>query len=143
MPNSPIAIRLRHSPGFAAECHGWCYLDPFSLGEDSLQWAVRLPKAGPRQVAIRWSDQSDTIRVGIPGKKIGETDRDFLRSKVRWMFRADEDFSEFWAYLGISPKTPQKEVERVMAKHYGHWGRFAYLAYKFERVFAKENYVDC
>ena len=30
-----------------------------------------------------------------------------------------------------------------MAKRYGHWGRFAYFAYKFERVFAKENYVDC
>ena len=51
--------------------------------------------------------------------------------------------SEVRAYLGISSKASQKEVERVVAKRYGHWGRFAYLAYKFERVFAKENYVDC
>ncbi|MEI8375622.1 MAG: hypothetical protein WCJ35_22605 [Planctomycetota bacterium] len=51
--------------------------------------------------------------------------------------------SEVRAYLGISAKASQKEVERIAAKRYGHWGRFTYLAYKFERVFAKENYVDC
>jgi len=51
--------------------------------------------------------------------------------------------SEVRAYLGISTKASQKEVERVAAKRYAHWGRFAYLAYKFERVFARENYVDC
>ena len=298
MPNSPITIRLRHDPGFTAWSHGWAYLPPFSEDGDYLRWAVRLPKGGARQVGIRWSDKTNTIRVGIPGRKIGETDREFVRAKVRWMFRADEDFTEFWglcrghailrqcksmrtgallrcptvfedvvktictinahwrntkrmvenlcrmfgeacpgngesftfpgpdrvagasvqdlqgaklgfraryvsefarrvvdgdldldawcmeqdtnvlratvlgvkgigsyaanhllmllghydqvpcdsevrAYLGLSPKIPQKEVERIMAKRYGHWGRFAYLAYKFERVFAKENYVGC
>ncbi len=297
MPNSPITIRLRHSPGFAAECHGWCYLAPFALGENSLQWAVYLPKGGPRQVGLHWSDASDTVRIKVPGRRIGAADRDFLRGAVRWMFRADEDFQEFWrlcrghavlrqckslrtgpllrcstvfedvvktictinahwrntkrmvenlcrmfgepcpggeaftfpgperlaaasdrdlqaaklgfraryvgefarrvadgdldleawrqepdtatlraavrsvkgvgsyaanhllmllghydqipcdsevrAYLGISSKTPQREVERIAAQRYGHWGRFAYLAYKFERVFAKRNYVDC
>jgi 3-methyladenine DNA glycosylase/8-oxoguanine DNA glycosylase len=51
--------------------------------------------------------------------------------------------SEVRTYLGLSARTSQKDVERVAAKRYGHWGRFAYLAYKFERVFAKENYVDC
>ena len=51
--------------------------------------------------------------------------------------------SEVRSYLGLSPTIPQKEVERIMATRYGYWGRFAYLAYKFERVFAKENYVDC
>jgi N-glycosylase/DNA lyase len=298
MPNSPITIRLRHDPGFTAWSHGWAYLDPFSEDGDYLRWAARLPKAGPRYLSIRWSDVSNTIRIGIPGTKIGEADREFIRAKVRWMFRADEDFSEFWglcrghpvlrqcksirtgallrcstvfedvvktictinahwrntkrmvenlcrmfgepcpgdgeaftfptpeklaaasarelqdaklgfraqrigefarrvvggdldldawcrekdtdalretvltvkgignyaanhllmllghydqipcdsevrAYLGISVKASQKEVERVAAKRYGHWGRFTYLAYKFERVFAKENYVDC
>ena len=29
-----------------------------------------------------------------------------------------------------------------MAKRDGHWGRYAYLAFKFERVFVKRNYVD-
>ncbi len=51
--------------------------------------------------------------------------------------------SEVRTYLGISAKASQKEVERLAAKRYGHWGRFTYLAYKFQRVFSKENYVDC
>jgi hypothetical protein len=42
----------------------------------------------------------------------------------------------------MSPKAAQKEVERAAAKRYGHWGRYAYLAYKFERVFKRLNYVD-
>jgi 3-methyladenine DNA glycosylase/8-oxoguanine DNA glycosylase len=298
MSNSPITIRLRHNPSFVAWSHGWAYLAPFSEDGDYLRLALRLPKAGPRHVAIRWSEQTDTIRVGVPGRKSGEADRDFIRSRVRWMFRADEDFTEFWAlcrgqgvlrhckanrtgallrcptvfedavktictinahwrntkrmvenlcqmfgeacpgdgeaftfptlkklavasarelqdaklgfraqrvgefarrvvggdldldawcmekntdalratvlgvkgignyatnhllmllghydqipcdsevraYPGISAKASQKEVERVAARRYGHWGRFTYLAYKFERVFARENYVDC
>jgi hypothetical protein len=89
-------VRLRHSPGFTAWSHGWAYLPPFSDDGDYLRWAVSLPKAGPRQVSLRWSDESNTIRVGIPGRKIGEADRQFVREKVRWMFRADEDFTEFW-----------------------------------------------
>jgi hypothetical protein len=50
--------------------------------------------------------------------------------------------SEVREYLGISPKAAQKEVERFAAKRYGRWGRLAYLAYKFERVFRQRNYVD-
>jgi N-glycosylase/DNA lyase len=50
--------------------------------------------------------------------------------------------SEVRQYLGASPKAAQKEVERTAAKRYGKWGRFAYLAYKFERVFRRLNYVD-
>ncbi len=50
--------------------------------------------------------------------------------------------SEVREYLGLSPKADQKEVERAAAKRYGHWGRYAYLAYKFERVFKRLNYVD-
>jgi hypothetical protein len=50
--------------------------------------------------------------------------------------------SEVWAYLGISPKASQKEVERAAAKRYGHWGKYCFLAYKFERVFKRMNYVD-
>ena len=45
-------------------------------------------------------------------------------------------------YLGMSPKASQKEVEQAVAKRYGRWGRFAFLAHKFERVFKKLNYVD-
>jgi hypothetical protein len=45
-------------------------------------------------------------------------------------------------YLGMSSKAAQKEVERAAVKRYGHWGRFTFLAFKFERVFLKRNYVD-
>jgi hypothetical protein len=96
MPTPPLTIRLRHSPAFAAQSHGWCRLAPFSLDGDCLDWAVRLPRAGARRVSIRWSDRSDALRVAVPGRRIRESDREFLRSRVRWMFRADEDFSEFW-----------------------------------------------
>lgn len=297
MPNPPLTIRLRHSPSFAAQSHGWCRLAPFSLDGDRMDWAVRLPKGGARRVSIRWSDRSDAVRIVVPGRQIGESDREFLRSRVQWMFRADEDFGEFWElcrghavlrhcrsertgallrcatvfedvvktmttvncswtntklmvtnlcrmfgepcagdgeaftfptperlavvtvddlkaaklgfraryilefvrrvvdgdldldvwcrerdsealrssllgvkgvgsyaanhllmllghydqipcdsevreYLGMSPKAAQKEVERAAVKRYGHWGQFAFLAFKFERVFKRLNYVD-
>jgi 3-methyladenine DNA glycosylase/8-oxoguanine DNA glycosylase len=297
MPTPPLTIRVRHSPAFTAKSHGWCRLAPFSIDGDRLDWAVRLPKGGARRVTIRWSGRSDVVQVAVSGRKIGEADRDFLRSRVRWMFRADEDFTEFWElcrghavlrhakskrtgallrcatvfedvvkticttncswwntklmvanlcrmfgepcpddgeaftfptperlaavtlddlkeaklgfraryiaelacrvvgcdldldawcrgsdpdalrtallgvkgvgsyganhllmllghygnipcdsevrnYLEVSPKAAQKEVERAAAKRYGHWGRWCYLAYKFERVFVKKNYVD-
>ena len=50
--------------------------------------------------------------------------------------------SEVRDYLGVPPKAAQKEVERAAARRYGHWGRYCFLAYKFERVFARRNYVD-
>jgi 3-methyladenine DNA glycosylase/8-oxoguanine DNA glycosylase len=50
--------------------------------------------------------------------------------------------SEVREYLGVSPKAVPKEVERAAAKRYGHWGRYCFLAYKFERVFRRLNYVD-
>ena len=45
-------------------------------------------------------------------------------------------------YLGMSPKASQKELEQAVVERYGHWERFAFLAFKFERVFTKRNYVD-
>ncbi len=297
MPNLPFTIRLRHSPGFAAQSHGWCRLALFSLDGDRLDWAVRLPKCGARRVTIGWSGRSDMVRIEIPGRKIGKADREFLWSRVRWMFCANEDFGEFWElcrghavlrhcrskrtgallrcatvfedvvkticttncswsnttlmvsnlcrmfgepcpgdgeaftfptperlaaaslddlkaaklgfraryilelarrvvdgdidldawcretdpdalrssllgvkgvgsyaanhllmllghygeipcdsevreYFGVSSKAAQKEVERAAAKRYGHWGKWCYLAYKFERVFKRLNYMD-
>ena len=52
MPNPPLTIRLRHSPAFAAQSHGWCRLAPFSLDGDRMDWAVRLPKGGARRVTM-------------------------------------------------------------------------------------------
>ena len=71
MPHPPLTIRLRHSPAFAARAHGWCYLAPFDIDGDSLDWAVRLPKGGARRVTIRWSDSSDAVRVVVPGRSCG------------------------------------------------------------------------
>lgn len=297
MANSPLVIHLKHSPAFAAASHGWCRLAPFTFGGNHLHWAVRLPRRGACMVRIGWSHESNTVRVAIPGRRIGDEDRNFLRSRVRWMFRADESFQEFWdlcrdhavlkhcplqrtgallrcatvfedlvktictvncswantklmvsnlcrrfgepcaeaseaftfpsieriaaaseeelkaakvgfrarylrelscrivageldldawccesdthalrpkilgvkgvgsyaanhllmllghydqipcdsvvrEYLGMSPKADAKVVERAAAKRYGHWGRFTFLAYKFERVFTRQNYVD-
>ena len=41
--------------------------------------------------------------------------------------------SEVRAYLGISAKASARDVERRAAKRDGRWGRYAFLAYKFER----------
>lgn len=297
MPMSSFTVHLRHSPAFTVQSHGWCHLAPFFQDGNRLDWATRLPRAGVRRVSVRWSEKADALRVAVSGRKIGEADREFVRSRVRWMFRADEDFSGFWElcrghavlrhcgtrrtgallrcatvfedvvkticttncswwntklmvtnlcrmfgeacagdgdsftfptperlaeasekdlkeaklgfraryvgefarrvaegeldpgawcqeadsnvlrssllgvkgigpyganhllvllghygdipcdsevreYLGVPPKTAQREVERVAARRYGRWGRYAYLAYKFERVFIKRNYVD-
>ena len=62
-PHLPLTIRLRHSPAFAARSHGWCYLGPFEIDGDRLDWAIRLPKGGARRVSVRWSDGSDAVRV--------------------------------------------------------------------------------
>ena len=67
MPTPPLIIRLRHSPAFAAQSHGWCRLAPFDIDGDRMDWAVRLPKGGARQVTIGWSGKSDALRVTIPG----------------------------------------------------------------------------
>ncbi len=263
-----------------------------------MRWAISLPKGGPRCLTLTWSNVARTLRIAIPGRRVGQAGRKFLRDKVRWMFRADEDFAEFWtlcrshpalrhcastkrgallrspsvfedvvktlctinchwrntermvanlcqwfgepcpgdgqvytfptphrlaaasdrelqqvrlgfraawvrqfarrvvdgeldldawsrqqdpealraavlgvqgigsyaanhmlmllghyeaipcdsavrAYLGISPKASQRELERRAAKRYARWGKYAYLAYMFERVFLKRNDVDC
>ena len=126
MPNSLIIIRLRHSPGFTAWSHGWAYLAPFTEDGDYLRWAALLPDAGARDVSLRWSDESNTVRVGIPGEKIGETDRQFIRGQVRWMFRADEDFSEFWGSVPGPRRLASMQVDadrRAVALPDGFRGR--------------------
>ena len=68
MPSPPLVIRLRHSPAFAARSHGWCYLSPFDIDGDRLEWAVRLPKGGARRVSVRWPNRPDAVRVAVPGR---------------------------------------------------------------------------
>ena len=59
------------------------------LGGESAEW--RFPAAcDPPVGEFRY------LQVGVPGRKIEEADREFIRERVRWMFRADEDFQEFW-----------------------------------------------
>ena len=51
--------------------------------------------------------------------------------------------SEVRTYLGLPPTTHQKTVEREVVNRYQRWGKYAFLAYKFERVLRHNNYVDC
>jgi hypothetical protein len=71
-------------------------LAPFAWHDDRLHRVVRLPKVGPRRVALAWSTKARTVRVAIVGQRIGKTGLQSLRGQVPWMLRADEDFSEFW-----------------------------------------------
>ena len=122
MPTPSLVIRLRHSPAFAAQSHGWCRLAPFALDGDRMDWAVRLPKGGARRVSIRWSDRSDALRVAVPGRRIAEADREFLRSRVRWMFRADEDFGEFWELCRDAASFGHRRTVRLCVD----WGYASY-----------------
>ena len=76
MPNPPLTIRLRHSPAFAAQSHGWGYIDPFSIDGNRMDWAVRLPKGGTRrveQVGCRAGHRPRSAewrrRPGVPAEK--------------------------------------------------------------------------
>jgi 3-methyladenine DNA glycosylase/8-oxoguanine DNA glycosylase len=51
--------------------------------------------------------------------------------------------SEVCAYLGFPSRTNPKVIQRAIEKRYGRWGKFAFLAFKFERHFRNCNYVDC
>lgn len=44
--------------------------------------------------------------------------------------------SEVCSYLGFPPKTQAAVLERTVQKRYRRWGKYAFLAYKFERVLA-------
>jgi 3-methyladenine DNA glycosylase/8-oxoguanine DNA glycosylase len=50
--------------------------------------------------------------------------------------------SEVCSYLGLPPGTDSRKVERLAAERYGAFGKYAFLAYKFERVLKNRNYVD-
>ena len=50
--------------------------------------------------------------------------------------------SEVCAWLGLPPRTSAREVQRLMEERYAQWGEYAYLAYKFERILTRHNYVD-
>ena len=50
--------------------------------------------------------------------------------------------SEVRAYLGLPPGASARETQRVVEARYGDWGEHAFLAYKFERVLRRQNYVD-
>ena len=138
MPNSPIAIRLRHSPASPPNVTAGATSIRFPLAKILCNGRFVCPKLVPaRSPSAGPISQTPSASASRERRSVRQT---AISSAARSAgCSADEDFSEFWAYLGISPKTPEKEVERVMAKRYGHWGRFAYLAYKFEpRVCERE-----
>jgi N-glycosylase/DNA lyase len=78
--------------------HAWSHLAPLSLDDDgNLNWVCRLPVAGVRVVHVRWNDRSLTVTATVDGVDLDESDCNFIRERLRWMFRADEDFTPFWA----------------------------------------------
>ena len=51
--------------------------------------------------------------------------------------------SEVCAYLGFPSRTKPSVLETAIRRRYGRWGKYAFLAFKFERHFQNSNYVDC
>jgi len=50
--------------------------------------------------------------------------------------------SEVCAYLGFPPGTDPKKLERAIERRYRRWGKYAFLAFKFERMRQRNYRVD-
>lgn len=88
-------VRLKHNPDLAVSAHGWSNLVPFTRGVNELRWLTDTPIDGPRFVRVRWKKSSDNLRIAVDESVDAET-RQFIRSSIRWMFRAEEDYEPFW-----------------------------------------------
>ena len=93
---SALAVTLPHDAELALQAHGWPLLSPMTLGEDRLLWRAGLPVAGARQVEVRWGTRASRVTVRVPGLDLDRRDHAYLRERVRWMFRGEEDFRPFW-----------------------------------------------
>lgn len=93
---SVLAVALPHNAKLALQAHGWPLLSPMTLGEDRLLWRAVLPVAGARQVEVRWGAGVSRVTVRVSGLDLDRCDRAYLRERVRWMFRGEEDFRPFW-----------------------------------------------
>ena len=96
MQSAKFTTSLRHNPTSAIYGHGWPRLYPFESSGRTLTWTMILPQNIAADVALRWSDRTYRLRVHVSAKKISDSHIRFIRSRVRWMFRADERFDGFW-----------------------------------------------
>ena len=103
--SAPVEIQLKHDPHLAVISHGWASLAPLHRKDDySLLWYVVLPDAGPSCVNVSWKGQHSRVRASLRSRRnISSVDRTFLRAALRWMFRADESFADFWNACKKSP----------------------------------------
>jgi 3-methyladenine DNA glycosylase/8-oxoguanine DNA glycosylase len=90
-----IPIKLHHNPRETIRSHGWVLLAPFDFDDDRLTWAMNLPQSGPTLCRLELDSNSDAV-ILVTNQKTSEVDVEAQISAVRRMFRADEDFSEFW-----------------------------------------------
>ena len=97
MKSVEFTVCLRHNPASAIYGHGWPRLYPFESSGRNLLWTMILPRNRPADVNLRWSDRTFRIRVCINALSLRHSDVDFVRARVRWMFRANERFDAFWS----------------------------------------------
>ena len=100
-----VEFQLKHDPHFAVISHGWASLAPLHRKDDcSFIWSAVLPDAGPTCVKVSWQRQRRRVRASLKGRlSISSVDHTFLRVSLRWMFRADESFVDFWIACKNSP----------------------------------------
>jgi len=79
-------------------------LAPFALEAGALDWVADLPAAGAAKIRMSWRTNGSTVSVHAVGRgTMSDDDRKFVRNRVRWMFRADEDLTEFWQLCRTDP----------------------------------------
>jgi len=76
-------------------------LHPLATDGASLQWFTRLPHAGVCRVNVMW-DPAHCLAVSV-STALDDTDICEVTRQMRWMFRADEDFSGFWQLCAEHP----------------------------------------
>ena len=88
-------IRLSHCPSWAIRSHGWVHLEPFRHQGQSYLYAFRRSSTNVvvRFTPTRRSELEVTILApDNPPKKLVQE----VETTLAYMFRADEDFRDFW-----------------------------------------------
>ena len=96
MKQSRFTVSLRHDPNSAVESHGWSRLYPFECADRVLHWTMCLPRGSATDVRVRWGPQARRLSIQVTAPQVTTSDVVYVRNRVRWMFRADERFDDFW-----------------------------------------------
>jgi 3-methyladenine DNA glycosylase/8-oxoguanine DNA glycosylase len=97
MKQVDFTVSLRHDPSSAVESHGWSRLQPFDYAGRTLHWTMCLPGGLATDIRVRWGQRAQRLAVRVVAPKVTTADVAYVRSRVRWMFRADERFEDFWS----------------------------------------------